>query len=504
MQLNAFIKNLIITVICYLYVLLFVYAAVSKFLDFENFQVQLAQSPLLSAYAGWVSWGVIIIELIISLLLIFRSTRLIGLYSAYSLMIMFIVYIFIILYYSEFIPCSCGGILEELNWIEHLIFNLFFVFLSFIGILLMIQTESRDFKLSLYIQIIITFCSIILVIALYLSSEDVVKHKNNFIRRFHQHPFIEQKEYDLKANSYYFAGTSNDKIYLGNYTAPLILTEIDTTFTENKTTKIKLDNQNHSFSSIMIKVRDSSYYIYDGSVPVIYRGKLNSQTAQTLSYNDVYFSQIEVIDSNSFAIRTLSSLNNKLILATLNTTRATKVNLSFDIIETHLDDVFTSDGKLIQDNTTNQFIYIYYYKNQYIIMDKELNVLNRLNTIDTISKPQIKSKSMNNGKHKLNAPPLLVNKNAAAHKNILFNESNLIGKYESSDLWKNSAIVDIYKTDKQNYLGSIFVQNRGINKMAQMMLTDKYLFVLSGNEIIRYRLAQSITKNFKKGEAEYP
>ena len=51
MKLSAPIKNGIIEIICLLYILLFVYAAVSKLLDFENFQVQLGQSPLLSAFA---------------------------------------------------------------------------------------------------------------------------------------------------------------------------------------------------------------------------------------------------------------------------------------------------------------------------------------------------------------------------------------------------------------------------------------------------------------------
>ena len=47
----------------FFFILLFIYAAASKMLDFENFQVQLAQSPLLSAYAGFISYGVIGIEI---------------------------------------------------------------------------------------------------------------------------------------------------------------------------------------------------------------------------------------------------------------------------------------------------------------------------------------------------------------------------------------------------------------------------------------------------------
>ncbi len=41
MKLTVRMQKVLIELICLLYILLFVYAAVSKLLDFENFQVQL-------------------------------------------------------------------------------------------------------------------------------------------------------------------------------------------------------------------------------------------------------------------------------------------------------------------------------------------------------------------------------------------------------------------------------------------------------------------------------
>lgn len=136
MESKGSLKNIVIEVICYLYVLLFVYAAVSKLIDFENFQVQLGQSPLLSAFASWVSWLVPIAELIIAIALIIPAFRNIGLLAALFLMVMFSTYIFIILHYSSFVPCSCGGILEKMNWEMHLIFNLVFCGLAVCAIVL--------------------------------------------------------------------------------------------------------------------------------------------------------------------------------------------------------------------------------------------------------------------------------------------------------------------------------------------------------------------------------
>ena len=43
---------------------------------------------------------------------------------------------FIILNFIPDIPCSCGGVLEKMSWNEHLIFNIAFVVLGLVAILL--------------------------------------------------------------------------------------------------------------------------------------------------------------------------------------------------------------------------------------------------------------------------------------------------------------------------------------------------------------------------------
>lgn len=134
MKTNTNFKKLILDTICLLFALLFMYAAASKLFDFENFRIQLGQSPLLSSFADWISITVPVSELIIAFVLLLKRFRLAGLYAAYMLMIMFTAYIYIILNFSSFVPCSCGGILEKMTWEEHLIFNICFVILAVIGI----------------------------------------------------------------------------------------------------------------------------------------------------------------------------------------------------------------------------------------------------------------------------------------------------------------------------------------------------------------------------------
>ena len=127
-------KSTITEIIAALFILLFVYAATAKLSDFENFKLQLAQSPMIGPLAKFVSLIIPITELFIAVLLFTQRFRLLGLYASFTMMILFTSYIIGITQFSEFIPCSCGGILSNMGWNHHLIFNSSFALLAMLAI----------------------------------------------------------------------------------------------------------------------------------------------------------------------------------------------------------------------------------------------------------------------------------------------------------------------------------------------------------------------------------
>ena len=129
-------RKIVIDVIIFLFILLFLYASLSKLIDYQKFDLQIRKSPLLTPFAGILAILVPVFEIVISLTLMIDRFRLIGLYASFSLMTMFTAYIFVILQFSDYIPCSCGGILQNMNWRQHLVFDIIFVLLSMIAILL--------------------------------------------------------------------------------------------------------------------------------------------------------------------------------------------------------------------------------------------------------------------------------------------------------------------------------------------------------------------------------
>ncbi len=132
---------MLINIICYAYILLFLYAAFYKLFDYDYFIRQLGHSPILKNYRLYVACIVPTSEIITSILLLIPRTKLIGLVLAITIMSCFIAYIVYILNFSPHIPCSCGGILATMNWQEHLVFNTVFIVLGIIALVLQVKIK---------------------------------------------------------------------------------------------------------------------------------------------------------------------------------------------------------------------------------------------------------------------------------------------------------------------------------------------------------------------------
>ena len=86
-------KATIVEIISILYSILFLYTAVSKLMELDVFQEQIAENPILQPVAPIITWAVPIIEIILSIILFIPQWRLKGLYASLALMIAFTIYI---------------------------------------------------------------------------------------------------------------------------------------------------------------------------------------------------------------------------------------------------------------------------------------------------------------------------------------------------------------------------------------------------------------------------
>jgi hypothetical protein len=116
-----------------LLIFLMLYASISKIFEYNIFIQQLRLSPFFAiGHTKTIALMVLSLEMIIAVLFLIPHAQNIAFLLSLCLLTSFTVYIHII-QYSEFIPCSCGGILGKLSWNDHIIFNIFFIIISFFG-----------------------------------------------------------------------------------------------------------------------------------------------------------------------------------------------------------------------------------------------------------------------------------------------------------------------------------------------------------------------------------
>lgn len=127
-------KKWIPDIICGLLILLFAYTAFSKLLAFGKFRSVLKEAPFIANYAAVIAVLIPAVELMIVLLLLLPRARKTGLVAAASLLLVFTAYLAFMILTDPNLPCSCGGVVQQLSWKQHIAFNIFFIVLGITAI----------------------------------------------------------------------------------------------------------------------------------------------------------------------------------------------------------------------------------------------------------------------------------------------------------------------------------------------------------------------------------
>jgi uncharacterized membrane protein YphA (DoxX/SURF4 family) len=126
-----------IEIIVLLFMILFLYTGISKIMDYAVFKEQLAANPVLTPAAAIIARLLPVTEFLLVIMLIVPKWRLKGLYLSTGLMLAFTIYIIALMLFADHLPCSCGGVLAQLSWGEHIVFNSVFIVLGVLGIVLL-------------------------------------------------------------------------------------------------------------------------------------------------------------------------------------------------------------------------------------------------------------------------------------------------------------------------------------------------------------------------------
>ncbi|MEJ2881405.1 MauE/DoxX family redox-associated membrane protein [Pedobacter sp. GR22-6] len=141
---STFERNVIVVdIICALFILLFIYTASDKLFKIHEFIGFMGKLEFMNVAPALFAWTIPVLEIIISLLLLFPRTQFKGLLASGIIMIAFTAYLIYMKMTAEHLPCHCGGAISKLTWVQHIWFNILLILIAGLGILLY-RRKSMD------------------------------------------------------------------------------------------------------------------------------------------------------------------------------------------------------------------------------------------------------------------------------------------------------------------------------------------------------------------------
>ncbi|MGC1632896.1 MAG: hypothetical protein WA749_12370 [Gelidibacter sp.] len=341
--------------------------------------------------------------------------------------------------------------------------------------------------------------SIGLVVFLFLLSEQQVHQNNAFTRRYPHHPIKKLYDLPIKFNSYYFAGKDNNMLYLGNTTAPLHVLKINLKTKDTTHVNLNLSNGDLPFKAVKVHVWPPYFYIADGSVPCIFRGVIGNWNTELWMKDKAYFTKSFPLDTNKIYINTISSTTQLATLGLIEKQGDFDVSLHPNILEKQIDGMFDVDGTMVVSPDGQTLGYVYYYRNQFMVMDSSLGLLGRQETIDTVRIAQIElSETNKKGQVHMKAPPLKVNGTAALYNNFIMINSPRLGKYDEPNMLDQASIIDVYNWREQTYEFSFYLYHIEQKKIKEFRVYNNYLVAILDDMLSVYELKEEHFGHLKK------
>lgn len=315
-------------------------------------------------------------------------------------------------------------------------------------------------KNRIAIWIVVCFVMSMGVVAVLLAaSKDIRQRPGSFLRNFPPHPAREANVLDLKYNSYYIAGGTPHHLYLANYAAPLHMLIVNSTLTDTQRVTLNVKNiDKEKFWAIRIQVDSPYFYLTDGAVPAVYRGSVHDWKAVRYEHNREFFQDIVPVTPSSFFVRSLAKGTRENVLGKIQTDRP-GVQLQPGILTKQVDGIFCTDGLMHYNNTRHELLYLYRYRNEFIVLDTTLAVLRRYHTIDTTTRVNIAvSEITSSARTTLASPPRIVNKHSAVWGDFLFVNSMIAARNEHPNATRAS-VIDVYNLAAGEYRLSFYIHD---------------------------------------------
>lgn len=263
----------------------------------------------------------------------------------------------------------------------------------------------------------------------------------------------------LGYKGYYFAGNTNQGIYLSFYQAPAHILKLNLALNDTLHHNLNLNIPRDivfNISSSTTTVDLPFVYLADGTTGSVLKTDFKNVSQKNIMLPDSYFTSFLPITENRFLLRNYDPTIKQNVLELKGQNPDTESPKY--ILEKQIDGIFCTDGMLLFSKDSRLILYVYYYRNQYLIFDQELKLLYERNTIDTISQAQLKVASLpNRNQQTLSGPSKVVNRKSCISNGKLYINSALKADNESAFDYAGNSVVDVYDLTNGDYSYSFYV-----------------------------------------------
>lgn len=334
------------------------------------------------------------------------------------------------------------------------------------------------------------FLGIAVVLIMNKVLPDHVEYGGGFERKFRNEIVLDHKVADLTYNSYYIAGTTSDRVYLGNYSAPRHLISISTSLEDTAFLTLKLPSRTKFIESgLQVSVYFEKIFASETLTPAILEGIVNDWQMECWTIPKTkMLSAPAIISSTSFVAKSYDPSTQKSILTKISMTAETP-SYDADVLEKQIDGLFCTDGFIVHDPLSARLVYIYYYRNEFICLDTSLQVLYRAHTIDTVSKAHLKVSMISSEKTRtLSAPPVVVNKRGFISNEKIYIHSALISDHEDRKSFEGSFVIDVYFSLTGRYSFSFYLPQVAGNSLNSLSVTDNAIYTIQDHFLVSYSI----------------
>ena len=236
--------------------------------------------------------------------------------------------------------------------------------------------------------------------------------------------------------------------------------------------------------SLLTEVDSPGIYLFEGVTPTVVQGNVNDSLLHRIQQN-FYFNLAIPLSPVSRIYRAVDRRKQNILVKQL----GDSITRADDVLEKQVDGIFCTEGNLHAQAKANRLIYIYAYRNQFIVMDTNLQVQYRARTIDTISHVKFKVGYIPSQRSiTLSSPPLFVNKKTCVSGNYLFIHSGLRADNDENLIYDVGSPIDVYSLINGKYLCSFFLPDYQKHKIRDFRVFGNTLVALYDHYAYTYQL----------------